>query len=70
MQSIMQKQLNNSAIYEGVVTHCRLKPVLHSFQYKVFMMFIDLSEVEKIFNKSWFWSFRNGIWRAFLEKII
>ena len=46
----MQKQLNNSAIYEGVVTHCRLKPVLHSFQYKVFMMFIDLSEVEKIFK--------------------
>jgi len=68
MQSIMQKQLNNSAIYEGVVTHCRLKPVLHSFQYKVFMMFIDLSEVEKIFNKSWFWSFQKWNLACFLRK--
>jgi uncharacterized protein len=68
MQSVMQKQLNNSAIYEGVVTHCRLKPVLHSFQYKVFMMFIDLSEVEKIFNKSWFWSFQKWNLACFLRK--
>jgi len=68
MQSVMQKQLNNSAIYEGVITHCRLKPVLHSFQYKVFMMFIDLSEAEKIFNKSWFWSFQKWNLACFLRK--
>ncbi len=42
---------SNSAIYEGVVTHTRQTPVLHSFHYKVFMMFIDLTESEELLKK-------------------
>ena len=68
MQSNKPNLLHNSAIYEGIVTHCRLKPVLHSFQYKVFMMYIDLSEAEKIFKKSWFWSFQKWNLACFLRK--
>lgn len=68
MQSIKQNKLHNSAIYEGIVSHCRLKPVLHSFQYKVFMMYIDLSEAEKIFKKSWFWSYQKLNLACFLRK--
>lgn len=58
----------NSAIYEGVVTHNRLVPVEHSFHYKVFMMFIDLAEAEKLFVKSWFWSFQKWNIACFLRK--
>lgn len=58
----------NSAIYEGVVNHCRLEPVEHSFQYKVFMMFIDLAEAENIFKKSWFWSFKKWNLACFIRK--
>ena len=68
MQEVQQKQQVKSGIYEGVVTHCRLKPVLHSFQYKVFMMFIDLSEAEELFKKSWFWSFQKWNLACFLRK--
>ena len=58
----------NSAIYEGVVSHCRLHPVLHSFRYKVFMMFIDLSEAGQLFKTSWFWSFGKFNLACFLRK--
>lgn len=57
-----------SAIYEGIVTHNRIKPVLHSFQYKVFMMFIDLAEAESLFKKSWCWSFQKRNLACFLRK--
>jgi DUF1365 family protein len=52
----MSVQVKHSAIYEGVVTHCRLMPVRHEFRYRVFMMFIDLSEVETLFSRSVLWS--------------
>tara|TARA_R110000824_G_scaffold336_1_gene1733 strand:- start:153455 stop:154279 length:825 start_codon:yes stop_codon:yes gene_type:complete len=64
----MNRNLGKSAIYEGIVSHCRLFPVLHSFRYKVFMMFIDLSEAEQLFRGSWFWSFGKFNLACFLRK--
>ncbi len=38
----------NSCIYNGVVTHSRLKPVKHFLKYKTFSIFIDLDEIKKL----------------------
>ncbi len=48
----------DSCIYEGQVRHTRKTPVRHQFRYRVFMMFLDLDELDEIFRKRWFWSTR------------
>ena len=38
--------IKNSYIYTGTVIHKRLKPKIHTFNYKVFSLLIDLSEID------------------------
>ncbi|MET0355663.1 MAG: DUF1365 domain-containing protein [Cellvibrio sp.] len=45
-----------SAIYSGKVRHRRFSPKQHAFEYNVFMMYLDTSEIEKIFSLSPWWS--------------
>jgi len=45
-----------SCIYEGLVRHTRTRPVLHRFRYRMFMMYLDLEELPRVFNGRWFWS--------------
>jgi len=45
-----------SAIYRGHVRHRRLAPVEHSFRYPLFMMYLDLDELDALFERRWFWS--------------
>ncbi len=45
-----------SALYEGVVRHCRFHPVENSFHYPLFMVYLDLSELQDVFAKRLFWS--------------
>lgn len=40
----------NSAIYEGVVRHRRFEPKPHALSYRMFMMAIDLDELDIVFN--------------------
>ena len=40
--------INNSCIYNGKVIHKRFKPKEHYFKYKVFSLFLDLSELNVI----------------------
>jgi len=47
-----------SAIYEGLVTHSRKQPVQHAFSYRVFMMYLDLSELPSLFKNYLFWGTR------------
>lgn len=47
-----------SCIYEGRVRHSRTVPVLHRFRYDVFMMFLDLGELDEVFRGRWLWSTR------------
>lgn len=47
-----------SAIFEGSVWHHRYQPTEHKFRYRVFMMFIDLAEIEAVISKSRFWGRR------------
>jgi uncharacterized protein len=46
----------HSAIYQGVVRHTRLSPLLHHFRYRVFMMYLDLDEIPQLMRRSPLWS--------------
>ena len=48
----------NSALYEGHVTHIRYLPIKKKFDYSLFMLFLDLEELPKLFESFWFWSAR------------
>lgn len=50
-----------SCIYEGFVSHGRLKP-LNRFRYSLFMMYLDLSELDELFRGRWLWSV--NVWNA------
>ncbi|MBJ89952.1 MAG: chromosome partitioning protein ParA [Woeseia sp.] len=48
----------HSSIFTGRVSHSRKKPLSHTFSYGVFMMYLDLAELDKVFSGRWFWSAR------------
>lgn len=48
----------NSAIYAGQVRHRRFHPKPHAFQYGLFMVLLDLDELDTVFSKRWLWSTR------------
>ena len=50
----------NSAIFEGQVRHRRMQPAGHEFVYRLFMMYLDLSELDTVFKNRWFWSARRS----------
>jgi DUF1365 family protein len=43
--------IKNSYIYTGTVIHKRFKPKMHTFNYKVFSLLIDLSEIDLLHKK-------------------
>ena len=42
----------HSAIYEGRVVHRRFEPVTHQFEYRMFMLYLDLGELPGVFAGS------------------
>ena len=46
----------DSCIYKGWVRHRRHTSARHAFTYQVFMVLLDLDDVEDIFSRSPFWS--------------
>lgn len=46
-----------SCIFEGKVRHERFSPVEHSFQYSLFMLYLDLHELPTLFRNYWLWSY-------------
>lgn len=48
----------HSAIYEGRVEHRRAVPVRHAFRYPLFMLLLDLAELDQVFRGRWLWSTR------------
>ena len=57
--------MRNSGIYEGFVTHQRFSPKPHGFRYQVFMMYLDLDELPKLFSGMRFWSYESKNWARF-----
>ena len=49
--------IKNSSIYTGTVIHKRFKPKKHSFNYKVFSLLIDLTELELLEKNLKFFSY-------------
>lgn len=45
-----------SCIYKGYVGHSRYQPVVNRFRYSLFMMYLDLDELEHLFKGRIFWS--------------
>lgn len=48
----------HSCIFSGQVKHSRSAPLEHSFQYRLFMVYLDLDELDCVFEGRWFWSTR------------
>ena len=47
-----------SALYHGSVRHRRFAPVPHAFRYRLFMLYLDLGEIDQVFATSRLWSTR------------
>ncbi|MDE2142798.1 MAG: DUF1365 domain-containing protein [Elusimicrobia bacterium] len=45
-----------SALYEGEVRHRRFAPKAHAFSYTLFMAYLDLAELDAVFQGRWLWS--------------
>lgn len=45
-----------SCLYAGTVQHRRLTPFEHSFRYRLFLVYLDLSELDRVFRGRWLWS--------------
>lgn len=45
-----------SCLYEGLLRHRRYSPRAHEFSYPLFMLYLDLAELDTIFYGKWLWS--------------
>jgi DUF1365 family protein len=45
-----------SCLYTGTVQHRRREPVSNAFRYRLFMMYLDLAELPRLFDPYLFWS--------------
>lgn len=46
----------HSCIYTGWIRHRRYEPTRNEFRYRLFMMYLDLSEIPAVFDRFWCWS--------------
>ena len=45
-----------SCLYEGSVHHRRNAPVEHEFRFPLFLVYLDLEEIDEVFAGRWLWS--------------
>ncbi len=50
----------HSAIYHGSLRHRRFAPREHLFSYPLFMVYLDLAELDTVFRGRWLWSTRRA----------
>jgi len=48
----------HSALYTGWVSHRRAVPREHAFEQRLFMLYVDLAELDAVFAGRWLWSTR------------
>jgi len=58
----------NSGIYAGIMNHHRFFPIEHQFTYPLFMMYLDLDELDTLFNDYWLWSINKPNIASFYRK--
>lgn len=57
-----------SALYLGRVEHRRVGPVAHRFAVPLFMVYLDLAELETVFRGRWFWSAKGAALASFQRR--
>lgn len=45
-----------SGIYTGEVLHARYAPIAHDFRYRLYMLYLDLGELDELFAGRLLWS--------------
>jgi hypothetical protein len=45
----------NSCLYRGRIAHRRTAPLEHAFSYGIGLVYLDLDELERVFEDSWLW---------------
>lgn len=50
----------HSALYRGRLRHRRHAPRPHAFEYTLFMVYLDLAELDGVFRGRWLWSTRRA----------
>ena len=48
--------MTTSAVYEGWVRHRRFAPTANAFRYRLYLLYLDLAEVESVFRGRTLWS--------------
>ena len=48
----------DSAVYKGYVWHRRYLPRAHQFRYRVFMMYLNLQQIDDVLNRTRLWGSR------------
>ena len=54
-----------SCLYDGHVLHRRKVPVEHEFRFPLFMVYLDLEEIDVVFERRWMWSTRRPSFARF-----
>ncbi len=57
----------NSCLYEGHVRHRRRSPKKHMFNFKMYMLWLDLDELQEVFKRRWLWSTERPAFSRFRE---
>jgi len=58
----------HSCLYEGRVRHARRRPIEHSFEFPLFMLYLDLAELPQLFDGRWLWSARRPAFAWFRRR--
>ena len=56
----MERRRLNSCIYLGNVRHRRKLPTAHQFNFQLYMLMLDLDELDSVFRGRWLWSTRRA----------
>lgn len=62
----MTRAIEHSAIYRGVVRHRRYEPTPHALRMPLCMVYLDLAELDAVFDRRLLWSMRRpalGRWK-------
>lgn len=54
-----------SSLFVGKVRHRRFTPVRNEFTYRLFMVYLDLAELDEVFRGRWLWSARRFAFAQF-----
>jgi len=46
----------HSCLYVGSLRHRRFAPSPHEFRYRLYMLYLDLAELDEVFRGRWLWS--------------